>query len=160
MALSVSASPDASREWADRLGIWTSLLCVVHCLLTPVLISFSAVIAHFLPTEESLHRRLALLVASFGAFALITGFRRHRRALVLFLMFVGLGCIGGAAWFGDKLPSHAIEVMITFFGSGFMISAHRLNHTFCKSCDCSSKHGRKNDACLRSNGRTESAMNE
>jgi peptidoglycan/LPS O-acetylase OafA/YrhL len=133
------ASTASPREWADRLGTWTSALCVVHCLLTPVLLSFSAVAAHFLPAEESVHRSLALLVALFGTIALVVGFRKHRRALVLLLMLLGLGCIAGAAWFGDMLPSHAMEVMITFCGSGFMIAAHRLNHTFCKSCECSSK---------------------
>jgi len=92
-----------------------------------------------MPAEESVHRSLALLVALFGAIALLVGFRKHRRAVVLLMMLVGLGCIAGAAWFGDKIPSHAMEVTITFCGSGFMIAAHRLNHTFCKSCECSSK---------------------
>ena len=133
------ASTASTREWADRLGTWTSALCVVHCLLTPVLLSFSTVVAHLMPAEESVHRSLALLVALFGAVALLVGFRKHRRAVVLLMMLVGLGCIAGAAWFGDKLPSHAMEVTITFCGSGFMIAAHRLNHTFCKSCECSSK---------------------
>ncbi len=139
MPSTVPPSIAASREWADRLGTWTSALCVVHCLLAPVLLSFSAVVAHLLPAEESIHRSLALLVAAFGAIALISGFRRHRRALVLLLMLCGLGCIAGSAWFGDRLPSHAVEVAITFCGSGLMIAAHRLNHTFCKSCQCSSR---------------------
>jgi hypothetical protein len=135
----LSASTAGTREWADRLGTWTSALCVVHCLLTPVLLSLSTVVAHFMPAEESVHRSLALFVAFFGAIALLVGFRKHRQAVVLLMMLVGLGCIAGGAWFGDKLPSHAMEVMITFCGSGFMIAAHRMNHTFCKSCECSSK---------------------
>jgi hypothetical protein len=98
----------------------------------------SAVFAHLLPAEESVHRSLALFVALFGAIALIGGFRKHRRATILFLMLGGLGCIAGTAWFGDKLPSHAFEVAITFMGSGLMIAAHRLNHTFCRSCECAS----------------------
>jgi uncharacterized membrane protein YfcA len=133
-----SLSSSSPRQWADRLGIWTSALCVVHCLLTPVLISFSAVIAHFLPAEESIHRSLALFVALFGSIALILGFRKHRRSTVLFLMFGGLACIAGAAWFGDSLPSHAYEIAITFCGSALMIAAHRMNHTFCRSCECAS----------------------
>ena len=108
----------------------------MHCLLTPLLLSFSAVLAHMMPAEGSVHRTLAVLVASFGAFALIAGFRKHRRLLVLFMMVTGLSCIAGAAWFGDRLPSHLVEVFVTFCGSGFMVAAHRLNHTFCKSCDC------------------------
>jgi hypothetical protein len=136
-----TASAAGSRQWADRLGVWTSALCVVHCLLTPLLISFSAVFAHFLPAEEHVHRTLALLVALFGTVALLFGFRKHRRSTVLFLMLAGLSCIAGAAWFGDRLPSHAVEVAITFCGSTLMITAHRLNHTFCRSCECASQSG-------------------
>jgi hypothetical protein len=29
-------------------------------------------------------------------------------------------------------------VAITLCGSALMIAAHRLNHTFCRSCECSS----------------------
>jgi len=125
----------SSRQWADQLGTWTSAVCVVHCLFTPVLLSFSAVLAHFLPGEESIHRTLAVLVALFGVIALISGFRRHRRSAILFLMFGGVGCIAGAAWYGDNLPAHAYEVALTMVGSGLMIAAHRLNHTFCRSCE-------------------------
>src|ERR1700749_1530603 len=124
----------APRQCADRLGVWTSALCVVHCLLTPVLLSSAAVFAHFLPAEESTHRFLALFVAFFGAIAMILGFRRHRRKRVLLLMVCGLVFIAGAACFGDRLPSHLYEVGITVCGSACMITAHRLNHTFCKSC--------------------------
>ena len=132
----IAAQPAAASPWADRLGICASSLCVVHCLLTPVLLSFSAVLAHMLPSEERVHRSLAMLVAMFGAIALLRGFRAHRRTLVLLLMFVGLCAIGGTAWWGDNLPSHAVEVGITAVGSALMIAAHRLNHTFCKACVC------------------------
>jgi hypothetical protein len=130
------ATPSQSRSWADTLGVWTSSLCFVHCLLTPVLLSFSAVAAHFLPSEERTHRSLALIVALLGTIALVNGFRTHRRARVILLMAAGLACIFGGAWWGDRLPSHATEVGVTFLGSSLMIAAHRLNHTFCKSCRC------------------------
>nr|WP_236657562.1 MerC domain-containing protein [Acidisarcina polymorpha] len=120
------------------MGVWTSALCIVHCLLTPILLSFSTVLAHFLPAEERVHRSLAVLVALFGTIALLIGFRRHRRASILLLMTGGVGCIAGSAWFGDRLPSHTYEVAITMLGSGLMIAAHRLNHTFCRSCGCAS----------------------
>lgn len=139
MVSSLQPAGAGPRAWADRLGMWTSALCVVHCLLTPALLSFSAVLAHLLPGEESVHRSLAMLVALFGAVALVSGFRRHRRATVLLLMAGGLGCIAGAAWLGDRLPSHAWEVAVTFLGSALMISAHRLNHTFCRSCECTTR---------------------
>jgi hypothetical protein len=122
---------------ADRLGIWASTLCIVHCIVTPVVLSLSVVSAHFLPSEERTHRTLALLIAMLGVLALIKGYRRHRRLRVVLFMGVGLSSIFAGAYWGDLLPSHAAEVVITFAGSCFMIAAHRLNHTFCNGCKCS-----------------------
>lgn len=122
---------------ADSLGIWTSSLCVVHCLLTPVVLSLSAVSAHFIPSEEWVHRSLAFVIAALGGIALLKGYRLHRRRRVLALMGLGLALIFGTAYFGDRLPSHAAEVCVTLAGSAFMIAAHRFNHTFCRNCrDC------------------------
>lgn len=118
----------------DRLGIVTSAACFIHCIATPVLLSFSAVSAHYLPTEEHTHRLLAVLVTLFGAIALLSGYRRHKRRSILALMALGLALIFSGAYLGDRLPSHAAEVAITVAGSCCMIAAHRMNHTFCRSC--------------------------
>ena len=121
----------------DQLGIWTSTLCVIHCLVTPIVLSVSAVSAHFLPSEERTHRTLAVVIASLGALALVRGYRSHRSLRVLLIMIAGLSCIFAGAFLGDRLPSHWAEVLITLIGSGFMIAAHRMNHTFCRNCICS-----------------------
>jgi hypothetical protein len=134
------ATGTASRTFAfpvDQIGIWTSTVCVIHCLLTPVLLSLSAVGAHFLPSEERTHRTLAVAIAALGATALVKGYRRHRSSRVLMLMVIGLAFIFGGAYWGNHLPSHAVEVLVTLVGSGFMIAAHRTNHTFCRDCSCS-----------------------
>jgi hypothetical protein len=50
-----SAAANSGRSFTfpvDRIGVWTSTLCVIHCLLIPVVLSLSAVSAHFLPSEE------------------------------------------------------------------------------------------------------------
>ena len=31
-------------------------------------------------------------------------------------------------------PSHGYEVFVTLIGSALMITAHRMNHTFCQDC--------------------------
>ncbi len=120
---------------ADRFGVIASTACFVHCLLTPIILSLSAVSAHFLPSEERTHRILAVFVASFGALAFIQGYRRHRKRIVPLLMAVGISLIFFAAWWGDRFPTHTAEVLVTLSGSCFMIAAHRMNHTFCQACD-------------------------
>src|ERR1700743_85877 len=102
---------------ADQLGVWASAFCVVHCILTPVVLSLSVVTAHFLPSEEKTHRTLAVVVATLGALALVKGYRAHRRLRILLLMTVGLACIFAGAYWGDRLPSHLAEILVTFTGS-------------------------------------------
>jgi len=118
----------------DRIGIFTSAACVVHCILTPVILSLSAVYAHFLPTEEHTHRLLAIAVTILGALAIVSGYKRHKRPSVLLMMCAGLTLIFTAAYAGEYLPSHWYEVLITLAGSTCMIAAHRRNHTFCSNC--------------------------
>jgi len=127
---------------ADRIGIVASSVCFVHCLVTPVLLSLSAVYAHFLPTEEHTHRVLAVSVTVIGALALGTGYRRHKQRSILWLMALGLTLIFAGAFFGDRLPSHGVEVAVTLAGGACMIAAHRKNHTFCRKCTtCSEATG-------------------
>jgi uncharacterized membrane protein YfcA len=126
----------SSLALSDRLGVWASVLCVGHCLLTPVLLSMSTVLVHVLPSDESVHRTLAACIACIGAAALVRGVRMHRRFEVLYLMAAGLACIFFAAFCGNHLPGHWAEVGVTFLGSLLMICAHRRNHTFCGRCSC------------------------
>lgn len=118
----------------DTLGALASGLCAVHCLLTPLLVSFAPLFAHLLPGEERTHRTLAVIATLLGTLALLQGYRRHRRRLVPALLLGGLLCIGGTALFGDHLPNHTAELLITVLGSLALITAHRLNHTFCRAC--------------------------
>jgi hypothetical protein len=119
---------------ADRLGIWASALCVVHCIVTPVLLSMSVVFSRLIPGEERTHRTLAVGIAALGAIALINGYRRHGRRRVFAMMGAGLVFIFVGAFYGSRMPAHIDEVLVTMTGSVLMIAAHRMNHTFCKSC--------------------------
>jgi|SRR5579872_1752518 len=121
---------------ADRVGIVVSAACFVHCIVTPIVLSISAVSAHYLPSEERVHRVLAASVAAIGGFAIVAGYRKHRRSRGFLLMGSALLLIFGGAYWGDRLPSHSAEVLVTMMGSCLMISAHLINHTFCKKCSC------------------------
>jgi hypothetical protein len=137
----MNASSRLSAFSADNLGIWASALCVVHCIATPILISMSVVFVHLIPGEEKTHRTLAVGIAALGAVALVNGFRTHGRRRILGIMAVGLAFIFAGAFYGDRLPSHGYEVAVTMTGSILMISAHRMNHTFCNACRRCSHEG-------------------
>ncbi len=94
----------------------------------------SVVFARLMQGEEKTLRTLAGGTALLGAIALVTGFRKHGRRRILGLMALGLGFIFAGAFYGDRLPAHGYEVAVTMMGSVLMISAHRMNHTFCREC--------------------------
>lgn len=130
--------PTSQSSWNttfDRVGVWASAICFVHCLATPVVLSLSAVYSHFLPSEEHTHRVLAVCITILGAVALVLGYPRHNKKSIIALMMLGLTFIFTGAFYGDRLPSHWHEVAITMAGSCCMIAAHRLNHTFCRRCE-------------------------
>jgi hypothetical protein len=118
----------------DRVGVLASAACFIHCLAMPVLLSLSSVSMHFLPSEESTHRVLAVSIALIGGIAILSGYRRHRRPSVLVFLSIGMTFISIGAFWGNYLSSHTTEVLITLAGSLCLIAAHRKNHTFCSSC--------------------------
>ncbi len=78
----------ANRLDADRFGVLASVLCAIHCAVTPLLLlilpSFGRVWAH-----PASHWGMALLVIPVAAIMVVRGFRRHRRKWI-----VGCGLLG------------------------------------------------------------------
>ncbi|MCU1298706.1 MAG: hypothetical protein JWO91_2984 [Acidobacteriaceae bacterium] len=132
--MSPRAISTARLNW-DFLGTAASMLCVVHCVLTPVLLALSPTLATMLPGSTSVHRILIFFVVSLGLLAFVSGSRKHRRSVVLLPMCGGIALVGFGA-FGDAYLRSAIaETLVTAAGSVLLMVAHGLNRSFCHSCD-------------------------
>jgi hypothetical protein len=118
----------------DAIGIGASTLCAVHCLLLPFMLAFAPALAHFLPGDEAVHRTLACSLAAVGLVAFRAGYKVHRKKIVLVLLTAGIAGVTAGAYAGQRLPSHRWEVGITLLGGAFLVSAHALNRTLCRSC--------------------------
>ena len=119
-------------EKLDKAGMTLSLLCLVHCLLLPVIL-VTLPFASFLsfmkdPTSEALMILLAIINS---VVAVALNFKHHKKyaipalfitgSLLLVLHFVAHGFI------------HHNEYIITI--GAFLIGiAHFINHKLCKSC--------------------------
>jgi hypothetical protein len=121
-------------ESADTLGMAVSGACMVHCFLTPILLALAPGLAHYLPGDETTHRVLAVLVFSFGAFALVRGYRLHRKRSVIVGLVAGVSLVMTGAIAGQMLASHVIEISITLAGSAAMVFSHWKNRAFCYAC--------------------------
>ena len=129
-------SPEArqSRFGWDVFGVGASTLCLIHCVVAPIALSFAPVLSKFLPGDTKVHRVLIVLVVAIGLLAFVSGYRKHRKGIVFLPMLAGAWAIGLGAFCGESLGSLA-EKLLTILGSTLVITAHGLNRTFCKYCD-------------------------
>jgi hypothetical protein len=131
-----SAAP--LRRHADLAGATASALCLVHCLLTPVVISLFPGILPYLPGDTWFHRALALGIVLLGALAFVPGYRIHRRKSLLALIAAGMSLILAVAWAGEGMD-RASELALSIPGSLMLVAAHLLNRTFCRQCNTCSE---------------------
>ncbi len=118
------------RSW-DGAGATASMLCIAHCIGTPLLAASLPVLA---ATERVTHMGLAVLLVSIGAVAFIPGLRRHGKGHVPLLGAAGLVLISYAAFAPEGLLSEAVEVALPIAGGATLIYAHLMNASFCHCC--------------------------
>lgn len=121
------------RSHVDLAGATASGICLIHCLLTPLLISLFPGILSYLPGETWFHRVLAGGIVLLGAAAFAPGYRLHRRKPLLALVGIGIALILVVAWFGESLPQ-PLELPLSVSGSLMLVTAHLLNRSFCRQC--------------------------
>lgn len=73
----------------DRIGILASVLCAIHCALTPILLillpTFGKAWAH-----PSTHWGMALIVIPIALFMMRKGYKKHGRKWVVLMGSVGI----------------------------------------------------------------------
>lgn len=73
---------------ADRIGVLASVLCAIHCAVTPVLLivmpAFGKAWSH-----PATHWGMALVALPIAGFTMTKGYQRHRRKAI-----IAIGCFG------------------------------------------------------------------
>lgn len=133
------AFAEKTERW-DKIGLFLSTLCAIHCLATPLLVLALPVLGEVFH-EEWVHILMALFVVPVGLYAFWSGYKHHRQAKVLGLGIVGLLLVGGASVMPHELHHEVVEALgydvFTIGGSVLLIVAHLLNR---RACLCH-KHG-------------------
>lgn len=110
------------RDRFDRAGILLSGLCVIHCVLGLVIVSFLGLGGGVL-LAPGLHRAGLALAVAIGVIALGAGFARHGRRAPLMLGALGLSLMAAALAAGHGLG----EAVLTIAGVSIVASAHLWN---------------------------------
>ena len=141
-----------NRSLLDCCSIGLSGVCLVHCLLTPVVVILYPVVSIW-RYEHGFHLVMFIVLLSVGGLAFWTGFRRHHRPKVLGLALVGFVLLGWGAFqthhlgHGHTLPTDSarppfldyfasLGFFLTVSGGIVLVVAHVLNIRFGNQLNC------------------------
>lgn len=123
------AAPPVGR-W-DLAGVGASLLCILHCVATPMLVVG-------LPTLELLerpaHAAFAGAILCIGLLAFIPGYRQHRRWPVVLLGLVGFSLLSAGVLLPEGIMGEGTETGLTVLGGTLLVAAHLRNAYLCRFC--------------------------
>ena len=122
------AAPKSARWWhlADRVGASASFLCAIHCALLPFVLTVLPLLGLGFLAGHQFERGFVLFAATLALFALVGGYRRHRRPLPLLLAAPGLALLLlGVTWATEyNIVVHSVMVAC---GGLLLASAHFVN---------------------------------
>lgn len=115
----------------DIAGISASLLCVLHCLATPFLVTMMPLLA---ATEHETHNIFAIIILLIGILAFVPGYRKHKKTAILVVGAVGITAIIAAAMLPEMEVGETIETLLVVAGGLALIGAHLRNLYWCRFC--------------------------
>lgn len=120
----------------DRASIGLSVICVLHCFATPILLAFAPSLLALPVADEKFHAVLIFLILPASLVALTLGCRRHGDMSVVYWGCGGLVVLLGTLVLGHDLLGDAGEKVMTVFGSGLVVIGHTLNFRACRASTC------------------------
>jgi len=122
---------------SDRLGVFVSGACAVHCALVPILLVILPATGVLLG-DERLEWGLLASAGLIASWSLVRGYRRHRSKYVLSLLIAGLVVLVGARTI-EHLTNHVVlAAIVSVLGAGMLIYGHvqnlRLSRGWCNDC--------------------------
>ena len=120
----------------DRASIGLSVICVLHCFATPILLAFAPSLLALPVADEKFHAVLIFLILPASIVALTLGCRRHGDMSVFHWGCSGLIVLLGTLLLGHDLLGDSGEKIMTVFGSGLVVVGHVLNFRSCRTSAC------------------------
>lgn len=112
----------------DKLGIWVSSLCAVHCLALPIL----PILATTVFGEVWFERLILSISILVGLVSLLLGSIRHHGQYYPLLFLV----VGGVIYWNKGALGDEWEPLTIAVGAGLIIAGHWINLRLCRQCKC------------------------
>ena len=114
----------------DKLGIWVSGLCALHCLLLPLMLPVLPLIASSFLADAWFERTILSLSLIIGLTALLVGFFKYHRQLFPLYALIS----GGIIYWNKDIFGHEYEPVTIAVGASLIIAAHLINLKLCRAC--------------------------
>ena len=112
----------------DRSAIALSTLCVIHCLVVPiVLIALPTITGLAVFSDERFHTWLLFAVMPISLFAVAVSFFQYQNPAVVILALAGIFILLLVAVLGETMFGSNGEVILTVIGSALVALAHLKN---------------------------------
>lgn len=120
----------------DLLGILSSSVCLLHCVLLPLLLSGFPVLAPGVSEHPALEAGTLVLSAAAGGWSFYRSYHRlHRNKWILVLFLCGLASL----LLASLVESGLGEGLLKLVGAGLLITAHLRNGLACRACQSCKK---------------------
>ena len=110
----------------DKLAIGLSGLCLIHCLLLPIIIIFLP----FLGTinEYHFHLEILLIIFPISIIALWLGYKSHKKIEIIYFAIFGLLLLTIGGTIIHSLHGEKIDTIVTIIGSLTLGYSHYKNY--------------------------------
>jgi MerC mercury resistance protein len=123
-----TASSSSAR--LDLVGTYVSLMCALHCLTVPLLVTVLPLAGAGVFLGGSLEVLFLAASVALATGSLCWGFRRHRR----WQMFIVLGVALMMIAVGRFLARESFELVFVVMGAAVLAGGHLLNRYLCLTC--------------------------
>jgi hypothetical protein len=124
----------------DRFGATGSIVCALHCALTPLLLAAIPSLGLSAWLGDGFERGFVVFVTVLGLFSMLWGYRRHRVFRALGMLLFGLAALWAGVLYAplhQALVPHAIVMTVggTLVGLAHLVNL-RLNHWHVHDASC------------------------
>ncbi|CAN5503969.1 hypothetical protein BH11CYA1_BH11CYA1_44950 [soil metagenome] len=126
----------------DNLGIFASVLCLIHCLAMPFVVAaipFIGMKWQWLQSETTENVLIAFIVG-FAVFAIIPGYRAHKKPIALAGLTIGLALVAAVAVLRGHFPAN-FELPLISVGNLLLVGTHLLNRKLTHGSFLAHSHG-------------------
>jgi hypothetical protein len=139
----------------DFLAISMSVLCAIHCLLTPIVVALFPILSTTIWVKHDFHLWMLLFVLPITTTAVFLGCRKHKDKAILILSIMGLSLLvvvalneafshyfvlsehHNCSHHGHRDGTFTNSIIVNIIGGILLSCAHVRNYWLCRQSRCS-----------------------